>query len=180
MLPANGTVREFYTAWKGEIIDLLFYGIVFLYTLYLFLQTSEFRDTGALLPRTVSYVIFALVIVGLVKLVVEVLARLDRLPNAIVEAISGDGDDGLLDSEESPPQIVSLLGNLAGVIAYIVMLSTLGFFSSTFLFSTAYIYANKRNAVRSVAWGVGLTVLLYLIFIRLLNFTLILREGMLF
>jgi putative tricarboxylic transport membrane protein len=62
---------------------------------------------------------------------------------------------------------------LASLVLYVALAGTLGFLITTFFFVAGFIwYFGRRNPLYAAAWGVGVVLFVYFVFVRILELTM--------
>ena len=65
------------------------------------------------------------------------------------------------------------LAALASLVLYVALGPALGFLITTFLFVTGFIwYFGRRHPLYAAAWGIGVVLFVYFVFVKILDLTL--------
>jgi hypothetical protein len=171
--------------------SIVFYVAILIYSIFLWTQNAQHQTS--LFPAMVIGFLIAITIIGIGKelLVWKILETGEEDSTEAAAENSPENDDGGLDLEDSddigsvtdreiqinPRSFGFALGTL---LAYFLIIQTLGFFASTAVFTFIFMYGSSRNLLRSILGTTILMVALWIIFIEVLNASLLLRFGIFF
>lgn len=155
---------------------LIFYVATVAIMLFLYDNTSTLQDAAARIPRMV--ILGTLLIVGIHVLVLAAGMR--------VSGFQDDDDDEFVDEDVnmSDVNLPALIKEMVWICVYVAGLFYIGFFTTTFLFVFMYIFAKDLDIegiwkfIVPAYWAVGITGLLYVLIVLVLENFGILRLGM--
>ena len=136
---------------------------------FLYVQSLDYTQESASYPRAIIILLIFLSIL----IIIEGLKKTKLMK---------EKDANLFEGEESPLSIAVLkspLFSIAYVVAYAILINLLGFFTSTILFTIAFLaFMGVRRWQTFVYTTIGINLFIYLLFVLQLKVQL--PEGILF
>lgn len=173
---------------KDDVIgfryDILFYVVTAAYFLFLLNATARFSPRAALTPNVALFVGLLLCGIGLVKILFVPAGLIEGWsadPRSLAEAVDADLATDGSESESGPFSFpIRVVIYVVATIVFIFSVVLVGFFSSMAVFIFSHAYLRGKGLVKSTAAAVLLPAMFYVVFIVVLERSLILRYGILF
>lgn len=155
---------------------LIFYAAAVAVMLLLYNNASTLQEAAARIPQMV--ITGTLLIVGINVLVIAIGLRVSGFKDNDVKDFADE------DVNMSEVNLPSLIKEMVWICIYVAGLFYIGFFTTTFVFVFSYIFFKDldingiRDFIVPAYWAVGVTGLLYLLIVLVLENYGILRLGM--
>lgn len=169
---------------KEERGEFLFLVSVAAFTAFALIETNSFMQESAAVPQIILYmlgvVLFAIVVMKFAGDTIK--QRLGLTETSAGIEIDDEGDDqlsGLYDLD-----MVGVTVEMGWIVAYVLAVIYIGFFTVSAVFIMAYILINetselKRRIPLSIAWTGLILGMLYLLFLEFLQVSSVWRLGFL-
>lgn len=176
---------------REEPLEYVFLAIMLLVTGIFYLESLGLEEESVIVPRifivgTVLFIVLKLLSPWLGFLADRLGLRKDSEQVEQEEQFDINEELEEVDMPELHPR--GAVVTMVWMIAYVVAIESIGFFSSSFLFMLlfGYIYTERESQGRirrlgtSALWGIALSLFAYYLFIELLRATSIIRLGPIF
>lgn len=161
----------------GLIIALIAFFSYYLYLTFGYTQRETWFFPRIIIVLGLSFVIIDLFTVAFRERVNQFFDSGEE--SVLDQASTGTGEE---ESIEPKSYVLSLIKEVGWLIGYIVGVYYIGFFTTTFSYTTLYVLAHRekrtpKTAVIAVSIGLGVVVFLWLLFVELMNSAAVFRLG---